>query len=49
GAVDATTAYLNGDEEMAAEAQRKTLQAPVVDPPGRVTGKSSQGPATAAS
>ncbi|CAL9314720.1 MULTISPECIES: DUF6507 family protein [Streptomyces] len=34
GAVDATTAYLNGDEEMAAEAQRKTLQAPVVDLPG---------------
>ncbi|MER7402651.1 DUF6507 family protein [Streptomyces sp. NPDC000070] len=34
GAVDATTAYLNGDEEMAAEAQRKTLQAPPVDLPG---------------
>ncbi|MYS92472.1 MULTISPECIES: DUF6507 family protein [Streptomyces] len=34
GAVDATTAYLNGDEEMAAEAQRKTLQAPAVDLPG---------------
>ncbi|WP_217243200.1 DUF6507 family protein [Streptomyces sp. AC555_RSS877] len=34
GAVDATTAYLNGDEEMAAEAQRKALSAPKVDLPG---------------
>jgi hypothetical protein len=34
GAVDATTAYLNGDEEMAAEAQRKSLAAPSVDLPG---------------
>ncbi|MGI5425833.1 DUF6507 family protein [Streptomyces sp. CA-179760] len=34
GAVDATTAYLNGDEEMAAEAQRNTLKAPPVDLPG---------------
>ena len=32
GAVDATTAYLNGDEEMAAEAQRKALSAPDIDP-----------------
>ncbi|WP_078956072.1 DUF6507 family protein [Streptomyces sp. NRRL B-1140] len=34
GVVDATTAYLNGDEEMAAEAQRNTLKAPPVDLPG---------------
>jgi 3-oxoacyl-ACP reductase-like protein len=34
GVVDATSAYLNGDEEMAAEAQRKTLAAPPVDLPG---------------
>ncbi len=34
GAVDATTAYLNGDEEMAAEAQRNALSAPKVDLPG---------------
>nr|WP_202035216.1 DUF6507 family protein [Streptomyces mexicanus] len=34
GVVDATTAYLHGDEEMAAEAQRKTLSAPKVDMPG---------------
>ncbi|MFD3497628.1 DUF6507 family protein [Streptomyces sp. NPDC058678] len=34
GAVDATTAYLNGDLEMAAEAQRNTLAAPKVDMPG---------------
>jgi hypothetical protein len=34
GVVDATTAYLNGDQEMAAEAQRNTLKAPVVDLPG---------------
>ncbi|MFI8993777.1 DUF6507 family protein [Streptomyces sp. NPDC053542] len=32
GAVDATTAYLNGDLEMAAEAQRKALGAVDVDP-----------------
>ncbi|MFF0034206.1 DUF6507 family protein [Streptomyces avermitilis] len=32
GAVDATTAYLNGDQEMAAEAQRKALSAPDLDP-----------------
>ncbi|MFE9174569.1 DUF6507 family protein, partial [Streptomyces kebangsaanensis] len=30
----ATTAYLNGDQEMAAEAQRKALGAPKVDLPG---------------
>ncbi|PAZ12437.1 hypothetical protein CLM62_30085 [Streptomyces sp. SA15] len=34
GAVDATTAYLNGDQEMAAEAQRNTLSAPKLDMPG---------------
>jgi hypothetical protein len=34
GVVDATTAYLNGDQEMAAEAQRKTLAAPKIDMPG---------------
>ncbi len=34
GVVDATTAYLNGDEEMAAEAQRNTLKAPKLDMPG---------------
>ncbi|MFD7131829.1 DUF6507 family protein [Streptomyces sp. NPDC059894] len=34
GVVDATTAYLNGDEEMAAEAQRNTLKAPKLDAPG---------------
>jgi crotonobetainyl-CoA:carnitine CoA-transferase CaiB-like acyl-CoA transferase len=34
GVVDATTAYLNGDEEMAAEAQRNTLKAPKPDMPG---------------
>jgi hypothetical protein len=34
GVVDATTAYLHGDEEMAAEAQRKALSAPKVDMPG---------------
>ncbi|WP_234380804.1 DUF6507 family protein [Streptomyces sp. NRRL F-5122] len=34
GAVDATTAYLRGDEEMAAEAQRKALGEPRVDVPG---------------
>lgn len=34
GAVDATTAYLNGDLEMAAEAQRKALSAPKLDMPG---------------
>ena len=40
GAVDATTAYLNGDEEMAAEAQHKALSAPDLDPktPGVQTG-----------
>ncbi|MFJ7491657.1 DUF6507 family protein [Streptomyces sp. NPDC097727] len=32
GAVDATTAYLNGDLEMAAEAQRKALGAVDLDP-----------------
>ncbi|WP_030261236.1 DUF6507 family protein [Streptomyces violens] len=32
GAVDATTAYTNGDLEMAAEAQRKALGAVDVDP-----------------
>ncbi|MBC9719803.1 hypothetical protein H9Y04_45930 [Streptomyces sp. TRM66268-LWL] len=31
GAVEATTAYLNGDTEMAAEAQRKALSAPDID------------------
>jgi hypothetical protein len=31
GAVDATTAYLNGDTEMAAEAQRKALGVPDLD------------------
>ncbi|NGO81870.1 hypothetical protein G6045_40435 [Streptomyces sp. YC504] len=31
GAVEATTAYLNGDVEMAAEAQRKALSAPDID------------------
>jgi len=31
GAVEATTAYLNGDEEMAAEAQRKALGTPDLD------------------
>ncbi|MEV7997315.1 DUF6507 family protein [Streptomyces sp. NPDC086077] len=34
GVVDATTAYLNGDQEMAAEAQRSTLKAPKLDMPG---------------
>jgi hypothetical protein len=34
GAVDATKAYLEGDEQMAAEAQRKALAAPKVDLPG---------------
>ncbi|GAA2907940.1 DUF6507 family protein [Streptomyces mexicanus] len=34
GVVDATTAYLHGDEEMALEAQRKTLSAPKLDMPG---------------
>ncbi|WP_037684540.1 DUF6507 family protein [Streptomyces cellulosae] len=34
GAVDATTAYLNGDQEMAAEAQRKALAEPKLDMPG---------------
>ncbi|MGI5511511.1 DUF6507 family protein [Streptomyces sp. CA-106131] len=34
GAVDATTAYLQGDEAMAAEAQRKALAEPRVDLPG---------------
>ncbi|MBX9399639.1 hypothetical protein K4749_40680 [Streptomyces sp. TRM72054] len=34
GVVDATTAYLNGDMEMAAEAQRNTLKAPKLDMPG---------------
>ncbi|MFD3497613.1 DUF6507 family protein [Streptomyces sp. NPDC058676] len=34
GVVDATTAYLNGDQEMASEAQRNTLAAPKVDLPG---------------
>jgi hypothetical protein len=33
GAVEATTAYLNGDTEMAAEAQRKALAAPKIDMP----------------
>lgn len=33
GAVEATTAYLNGDMEMAAEAQRKALAAPKIDMP----------------
>ena len=37
GVVDATTAYLNGDQEMAAEAQRKTLAAPKIDMPGKGT------------
>ncbi|MFI6726737.1 DUF6507 family protein [Streptomyces atratus] len=32
GAVDATTAYLNGDLEMATEAQRKALGAVDLDP-----------------
>ncbi|MER5218438.1 DUF6507 family protein [Streptomyces sp. NPDC002838] len=35
GAADATTAYLNGDQEMAAEAQRNTLSAPKLDMPGK--------------
>ncbi|WP_405613816.1 DUF6507 family protein [Streptomyces sp. NBC_00076] len=34
GAVDATTAYLNGDQEMASEAQRKALAEPKLDMPG---------------
>ncbi|MGW1545148.1 DUF6507 family protein [Streptomyces sp. NPDC002309] len=34
GVVDATTAYLNGDQEMAAEAQRSALAAPKLDLPG---------------
>lgn len=34
GAVDATTAYLNGDQEMAAEAQRAALSEPKLDMPG---------------
>ncbi|MFI2432200.1 DUF6507 family protein [Streptomyces sp. NPDC018693] len=34
GVVDATTAYLKGDEEMAALAQRNTLAAPKLDMPG---------------
>lgn len=40
GVVDATTAYLHGDEEMALEAQRKTLSAPKLDMPG--AGKKGQ-------
>ncbi|MEV0601245.1 DUF6507 family protein [Streptomyces sp. NPDC050315] len=32
GAVEATTAYLNGDLDMAAEAQRKALGVPDLDP-----------------
>ena len=34
GVVDATTAYLHGDEQMAAEAQRGALAAPKLDAPG---------------
>ena len=34
GAVDATTAYLDGDEQMAAQAQRRALAEPRVDMPG---------------
>ncbi|MER6358092.1 DUF6507 family protein [Streptomyces sp. NPDC001634] len=34
GAVDATTAYLHGDEEMAARAQHAALADPRVDLPG---------------
>ncbi|WP_438303788.1 DUF6507 family protein [Streptomyces sp. HUAS TT11] len=34
GAVDATTAYLRGDEEMAARAQQRALAEPRVDLPG---------------
>lgn len=34
GVVDATTAYLKGDEDMALEAQRNTLKAPKLDMPG---------------
>ncbi|MEW2298336.1 DUF6507 family protein [Streptomyces sp. NPDC006743] len=34
GVVDATTAYLKGDEEMAARAQRAALGAPRLDVPG---------------
>jgi hypothetical protein len=34
GAVDATTAYLNGDQEMATEAQRAALSEPKLDMPG---------------
>ncbi|WP_425581072.1 DUF6507 family protein [Streptomyces thermoalcalitolerans] len=34
GAVEATKAYLEGDEQMAAQAQRKALAAPKVDLPG---------------
>nr|WP_155053938.1 DUF6507 family protein [Streptomyces blattellae] len=37
GAVDATTAYLDGDEEMAAEAQRAALAEPKLDMPGAGT------------
>ncbi|MFG2193075.1 DUF6507 family protein [Streptomyces sp. NPDC048639] len=33
GAVEATTAYLDGDMEMAAEAQRKALAEPKIDMP----------------
>ncbi|KOG38464.1 hypothetical protein ADK37_10140 [Streptomyces resistomycificus] len=35
GAVDATTAYLNGDETMAADAQRAALSEPKLDMPGK--------------
>ncbi|WP_399134614.1 DUF6507 family protein [Streptomyces sp. Li-HN-5-11] len=34
GVVDATTAYLHGDEEMAQRAQRGALAAPRLDAPG---------------
>jgi hypothetical protein len=34
GAMDATTAYLHGDQEMAARAQHAALSAPKIDAPG---------------
>ena len=34
GVVDATTAYLHGDEQMAEQAQRGALAAPKLDAPG---------------
>lgn len=38
GASEATKAYLNGDLEMAAEAQREALKTPKIDMPGKKGG-----------